>query len=52
MSKNAHRDRVLAPPSAAPEPAQQAPQAAWTREAYAAALRGRRVLTDRIDNES
>jgi hypothetical protein len=52
MSKNPHRDRVLAPPSAAPEPEQQPSQPNWTREAYAAALRGRRVLTDRIDNES
>jgi hypothetical protein len=43
---------VLAPPSAAPEPPQQPSQASWTREAYAAALRGRRVLTDRIEPTS
>jgi hypothetical protein len=51
MAKNPHRDRVLAPPGAAPEPPQASPQQSWTREAYEAALRGRRVLSERIDHD-
>jgi hypothetical protein len=52
MAKNPLRDRVLAPPGAATEPPQAPAQQSWTREAYEAALRGRRVLSERIDHDS
>ena len=52
MAKNPLRDRVLAPPDAASEPPQAPARQSWTREAYEAALRGRRVLSDRIDHDA